>query len=58
LHIGYCVNGKEQREAAKGKDGKNTNDAATAEKYLRKCLNEIAEERTSGRAFETVAMRR
>src|SRR5262245_5069580 len=56
--IAYCVNGDEQREAAKGKDGQNTADRETAEKFLRARIKQLHASQVTGQTFETAAMRK
>lgn len=58
LWISYCRNGVEQREPALGKDGKNTNDARVAAKFLKSRTDALAAERAGGPAFVTPAARR
>jgi integrase len=58
LWVSYSLRGQEIRESAKGKDGKNTNDQATADKFLRARLKEVHADEIGARAFETPQSRR
>jgi integrase len=51
--VAYYLRGKEYREAAKTKDGKNTTDPKVAEKFLRARLKDVHADEVGGRAFTT-----
>jgi integrase len=56
--IAYSYNGKEYREPAKTRDGKNTDDAKEAEKFLQARLKQKHAAEISGTPFVTPAARR
>lgn len=51
--VAYYLRGKEHREAAKTKDGKNTGDPIAAMKFLRARLKEVHADEVGGRTFTT-----
>jgi integrase len=58
LWVSYFVRGQEIREAARDKNGKNTTDRVTAEKYLRARLKEVHADEIGAATFITPAARK
>src|SRR5712671_1443533 len=56
--IVYYKDGKKFREAARDKDGKNTDNLDVASKYLRGIVDRIREEQNGGRSFVTPKSRK
>jgi hypothetical protein len=51
--VAYFLRGKEHREAARTKDGKNTSDPIAAERFLRTRLKDVHADEVGARTFTT-----
>lgn len=56
--VSYYLNGQQQREAAKGRDGKNTDDPQVAERFLKAIIKRVHGDQVGGLPFETPQSRR